>query len=98
MTYELALKLKEAGFPQNGNGSILFPEGDWSKDNPLSKAWEVYFPTLSELIEECQKESVIVITTGESMTTVLHGVSGLVCRGSTPTEALASLWLSLKNK
>ena len=54
MTYELALKLKESGFPQNENGN-----GYWyTKDSKVIYLGEkvdildkCYIPTLSELIE-----------------------------------------------
>lgn len=46
-SYELAVKLKEAGFPQYGNGQLApTPQGLTEKDI-------AYIPTLSELIEAC---------------------------------------------
>lgn len=43
MTYELALKLKEAEFP--------FPEGAWFGEE--NNMWYTDFPSLSQLIDEC---------------------------------------------
>jgi hypothetical protein len=44
MNYKLALKLKKAGWPQEGDGGRV-----WKDDNHYA-----YVPTLSELIEACE--------------------------------------------
>jgi len=52
ISYELAKKLKDAGFPQTGNGSYL--EGNVEEDEGgVITTNSVYTPTLSELIEAC---------------------------------------------
>lgn len=98
MTYELALQLKEAGFPQEGNGfhSQLLDSSQGSGVNVYRP--DVYYPTLEELVEELGDESVIVLTIGKAMTTALHGVSGLVTNGSTPKVAVAELYIALNKK
>lgn len=61
MNYDLAKKLKDAGFPQTGQGKWWIPGYDvaqWLLDSSLSK-WSdqilAYQPTLSELIEACEE-------------------------------------------
>lgn len=44
MNYELAKKLKDAGFPQKGM------DCNWHE----TESDELYFPTLSELIKACE--------------------------------------------
>lgn len=64
MNYELAKKLKDAGFPQSqhigGNGRTLFEDTPKvSEEEILEDAvnetlkWQAYCPTLEELIEAC---------------------------------------------
>jgi len=64
ITYELALKLKEAGFPQYGDGNYhdspsYIKKLEYAINNKtmLSRISPdddmIYLPTLSELIEEC---------------------------------------------
>lgn len=56
MNYELALKLKEAGFPQNGNIILcgMHPVGDCREWEDECKETHVVKPTLSGLIEACE--------------------------------------------
>lgn len=56
ITYEIAIALKNAGFPQKGNGTV-FNFTDSPTANPLDAGLEeVYVPTLSELIEACGEQ------------------------------------------
>jgi hypothetical protein len=94
MNYELAKKLKDAGFPQyepNGFPGIMNPDGD--------KA--VYYPTLSKLIESCGddfKEMYRADKSGKSIWVAkCCDNSSHVGEGSTPEEAVANLWLALNN-
>jgi hypothetical protein len=106
MNYELAKRLKEAGFPQEQrDGTFLRRPWDSSakgRDDP-------YAPTLEELIESCPK------TVGKA-TFVLgsanQGQEWVACyfdfatnrgsefneSGSIPVEAVACLWLALERK
>jgi hypothetical protein len=103
MDYELAKQLKGAGFPQFGNSSFAFikTENGWMMSGNC-EFWQhvehVYTPTLEELIEACGKPIWIEGSTipeflwmagrGKGMNTPLG-------KGSTPTEAVAHLWLAL---
>lgn len=85
MTYELAGKLKDAGFPKNFS-VLSFECGD-------------DFPTLSELIEACgnsfgQLERINNWNTIEwYATNNIKDIETEIC--STPEEAVARLWLAL---
>ena len=101
MNYELALELKNAGFPQDARNGGIFLEPDGPKlqsEYPSEKA--AYFPTLSELIVAC----------GEEFESLDHFIEDYLCEwtcyamtkrgglfeeGETPEEAVANLWLSL---
>ena len=95
MNYELAKKLKEAGFPQREVGY----EQDAYLGEYLNKKHEndefydnAYAPCLSELIEACGDMTLVkkVDTfTYEAFTDKLSFV------GSTPEEAVAFLWLEI---
>lgn len=90
MNYNLAKKLKDAGFPQNSHYYV-------KEDGIVS---DVCIPTLSELIEECRKElDEIVIYITDNLVEV-KGVNptyglDLSVTGSTIIEAVANLWLEL---
>lgn len=53
MDYELAKKLKDAGFPQEGKGHF---EGQYIQDIQGAGTLNLYIPTLEELIEACNPE------------------------------------------
>lgn len=105
ISYELALKLKEAGFPQPSlMGIPVIGPGAIDKDG-------VFYPNLSELIEAC----------GDCLSHLAHrpsypegghwwavshcghpehepGGNNLEESASTPEEAVARLWLALNKK
>ena len=70
MDYELAKKLKDAGFPQNDNCLQWFDKtydfdlndyngcGMEGEQDEFKKDEDVALPTLSELIEACYKEGI----------------------------------------
>jgi hypothetical protein len=98
MNYELAKELRDAGFPQGGKGSWIGPVDQivWRSGD------RVYVPTLEELIEVCGKDFGIL---GRSDKTEWFAVTrgdehpndpATTKVGSTPTEAVAGLWLALK--
>lgn len=104
MNYELAKRLKDAGFPQAADdegtlhkGQYLFPDHfSLSSSRKTFNVAVAYAPTLSELIEAC----------GDQLTT-LGKVGGLWCAysepalawsGQTAKEAVANLWLALNEK
>lgn len=114
INYELAKRLKDAGFPQkeeDNSGLISFyisPRGsiirwDYRDDE------DVFLPTLSELIEACLSEKVddwfsLNENWYEGSKTwracMNHGVTRPEDDGygSTPEEAVANLWLELNKK
>lgn len=99
MNYELAKKLKDAGFPQGGEGHyrFLYGQAGYNRDagpNP------VYAPTLSELIEACGRAFEKLEYTPEvnmnpwwahEKKVGPHNVGD----GIDPEEAVANLWLAL---
>lgn len=110
LSYETALKLKEAGFPQGANESYLCQFNNETKEEDCA-----YNPTLSELIEACPKKHTIEDYfegdfTLQYWTTKLKQVwhcgydggdgwyEGAEGEGSTPEEAVANLWLELNKK
>jgi hypothetical protein len=100
MNYELAKELKEAGFPQK----------EFTFDQPFSGHWPAnvrpvdfpYNPTLEELIEACGEgfEGVRKVSIEFDHThywlAETDNNRGIACKGLSPTEAVANLWLALK--
>lgn len=97
MNYELCKQLKDAGFPQEGLG--MFWDGQIFTTNDIYS--DLYQPTLSDLIESCGDEF-LDLTNGisewyadsvdENNNLKFH------CLGSTPSEAVAHLWLALNKQ
>lgn len=104
LSYKTAKRLKDEGFPQMvqrnkyilSSGEVL----DWQHSH------SVYMPTLSELIEMCMDfyypcqfnmggmNTWWAIVRGEGNQKAIVPVQ----TGSTPEEAVAELWLTLKNE
>ena len=95
MNYELAKKLKDAGFPQKRHYDIVdflsepLPDGTYDKNDFVA------IPTLEELIEAC----------GNAFTRLFHvekrwgaGNKVFFMTGDTSSEAVANLWLELNKK
>lgn len=102
MTYELAKKLKEAGFPQKEElgARYITPKGLYAY-YPDNFRQEAYSPTLSELIEACgEKFGMLRSPLGQRKWTAQGdgGESLVFTEGSTPEEAVARLWLALNKK
>lgn len=99
MNYELAKELKDSGFPGNPQLDVL---ESWEEHE------EVDFPTLSELIEACGKDFLMVgrhAHLREAGDPNRWFASGKITKakwikryGSTPEEAVARLWLALNSK
>ncbi len=118
MTYELAKKLKGAGFPQKGGlGSkyysfISHPRmGIYSQyavtTQIVSEAHfhempdYTYIPILEELIEACGGKFALLERVSEELWVADYHDKELNCHtveGSTPSEAVANLWLILNEK
>lgn len=97
LPYELARELKEAGFPQGGEGNYVnvvdARDPSWDEKN-------AYVPTLSELIDAVRKpeerDIELFLTVENDKTTAMF--SGFYGTGSTPEEAVARLLLALNKK
>lgn len=95
MNYELAKKLKDAGWPQTEKRGTYTEIGEAT---PI----ECYIPTLEELIDACKTNDCTFklawhIHHYEGWTAVINKEDGrFVGRGVTPAEAMANLWLVLK--
>ena len=91
MNYELANKLKDAGFPQKEVKQYPFVEN-------------YYSPTLTELIEACGRffnrmdRNELTDGSVEWGAQCYDDEKGNSGYGSTPIEAVAHLWLSLNKK
>lgn len=104
MNYELALKLKNAGFKQEGKGTYY---GLLFGDSTLNGT---YLPTLEELVDACEE---VVLwpydrkwyagkpndgDLGGRGTNYYDEYPSPCEEGSSPSEAVANLWLSLNDK
>lgn len=136
MTYELAKKLKDAGFPQEHKFRLEYDATEirgcppccgmpppYHEGHDFLKCHQKvnpYFPTLSELIEACGDGLWIIINDRSveyvgrdwvavsrqqvpfpSLNTDWSSMmfdNKLKCRGQTPEEAVALLWLELRLK
>lgn len=109
MNYELAKKLKEAGFPQSGQW------GDITDVNNrvvgfVNKTATHVVPTLSELIESCGTNfDTLTLSTKQTgyaqvsdwwYATAKCDKDAIppMAEGETPEEAVANLWLALQHK
>jgi hypothetical protein len=94
MNYELAKRLCEAGFPQGGKGSWVGPTDQivWRSGD------RVYVPTLEELIEACGESfERMGIENGSWYAIAVRGnIQYSRSHFSTPTEAVAKLYLVLQ--
>ncbi len=95
ITYDLALKLKNAGFKQSGNGSVTYGERFEEK--------EVYMPTLSDIIETCGDEfwTLEYLIDPEDITgwvAFRREYPDVGFHGLTAIEAVANLYIELNKK
>lgn len=111
INYKLAKQLKETGFPQIGEGkSKPFPKPikvdfyNRGKGKATFRGFttkkQVYYPTLSELIEACGNEFVSLEKEywGNVIMYKATGYDELSDADKSPEEAVAKLWLKLQNK
>lgn len=99
MTYELALRLKNAGFPQEVEESTL-ERGDFVVDDPNvpEEKWEHFIdPTLEELIEACGPRFKSLRAMDRGGWYAEDFDNNLGTSYNSPNEAVANLWLT-KNK
>lgn len=111
MNYELAKKLKEAGFPQGeGYGGVICENGYYDDIYQTAQIPFAYVPTLSELIEACgDKFGSLYRWENEQglwWSAILRGETDFEFTredrdrfsARTPESAVAKLWLSLNKK
>ncbi len=99
MNYELAKKLKDNGFPQEGINKDRGFGVKVDKNGDFSGVTEpIVFPTLSEIIEACADNLVSMHKAYTGGWFVLGKEIGKKYHGSTPSEAVANLWLVLHEK
>lgn len=107
MDYELAKRLKDAGFPQGGDSDWYYLDGYKEPDIRNMEDFyseELYIPTLEELVEACgdkfsylhQSERGWHAHSHADGTMNVYGQEG--GDGKTPIEAVANLYLALYNK
>jgi hypothetical protein len=93
MNYELAVQLRDAGFPQSGEGRRI--------GAPTAFVWRardlVYVPTLEELIAACGDEFGELARLPDGNFEAVARGGGLRQRGKSPSEATARLWLALNS-
>lgn len=105
MNYELGLELKNAGFLQPDMGMkdgiqnlYGMGRGEWKSKGGSEL---VYIPTLSELIDVCDKSKgfQLMFLDGKNVWVAFNGEKDNEWyEGSTPEEAVARLWLALNKK
>jgi hypothetical protein len=88
MDFDLAQQLEVAGWPQGGSGK-------WIVDpSSIVGRQRVYEPTLEELFDACGRQLMALrqVDGGRWIATA----PSLEARGTTPSEAIANLWLGSK--
>ena len=107
MKYELALKLKMAGFPdetpelgEERYQSYVDKDGHWAN---VEFTDSVYCPSLHELIQACGKDFDKLRLQGDRLWTCFghefNGFDGMLFQNhETPEDAVAHLWLTLNVK
>lgn len=109
MDYSLAKKLKDAGFPLPDRRCSYCIEQSYVSCTVCEDAVEAH-PTLTELIEACfdrEKSFQLAYEPEQEFTDATWGASIIrrdgkidthIVFGSTPEEAVATLWLELNKK
>lgn len=90
ISYELAKKLKEAGFPQSDFNICGHCAGGLTMD--------VFIPTLSELIEACGERFESLGRDEYAGGWVSFDKEDKYGRGFIPEESVANLWLEINEK
>ena len=85
MNYELAKKLKDAGFPKE-TFRVTVPNNKYPNRYGQSNC-----PTLSELIEACGKEFYALWVRGDNTWFACKDLGDVGTEGKTPQEAVAEL-------
>lgn len=105
MNYEIANKLKYAGFPQfskfKGGQIPVDPKAEvgtigWMLE--YSENEYVYIPTLSDLIEACGTNNFTLSKGNRDIWFAFKYSTSPSGEGLTPEEAVANLWIALQTK
>ncbi|MES2224162.1 MAG: hypothetical protein V4469_04495 [Patescibacteria group bacterium] len=98
MNYEIALKLKEAGFPIKQWNCRMNEHWHDTQYRPCSHC-EPIIPTLSELIEACGDKFCSLTYCNGYKYASSYSDDGFenpyICNGETGEEAVANLWIEL---
>lgn len=99
MNYEIAKKLKDAGFP------LKMVHNSWNGENfiKLNDGLDYYVPNLSELIRSCGGSFSELSDIDSDHPRSEFGWRAmtrdrLACLGDTPEEAVANLWIALNTR
>ena len=105
LDYKLARSLKDAGFPQMGNGFWWMNNKQYTNElpKPFNSEKSAYIPILEELIEACGEDFYALQKRADeeyiAMSDVWNEEDGIdfihLDKGKTPSEAVARLYLSL---
>ena len=104
ITYELALELKKAGFPQKyGVGNQMSYVDENNTFGNLDSEEQCYVPLLEELIDACGEEFIGLFTRSYGGKVYKWGAQswegeGTTSLGKTPLEAVAKLYIALNKK
>lgn len=112
LSSKLAKELKDAGFPFNPNRDWDKSDYFWLPCNKITKddREKLWIPTLSELIEACGREYILVDDgclfyavekLGSIERNKANGITFRECTlwtGKTPEEAVAKLYIALNKK
>lgn len=104
MTYELALRLKEAGFPQEGQGVfVIYKHQSIGMSIKSLNDTMAYIPPLEEVIKECGERFECLYricgkTVHETKEWHAHGFGSISGVGSTPLEAVVNLYIAINSK
>ncbi len=100
--YVLFKKLKDAGFPQKGKGTLI-PSPDCLGGKTCKNCF-VYIPILEELVEACGEHIAWLHQSDPKKKTwaaqdwIYDDDKGHFGSGATPSAAVANLWLALNKK
>ena len=103
MNYKLAKQLKDAGFPQDLKEGHISQHDNPDKDRDVGLIEDIYYPTLSELIEACGDRFFVLIANRNELGTfwLAHtekDVPESKLGEKTPESAVAKLWLKLNKE
>lgn len=102
MNYKTLLKLKDNNFPRSKEGKYCQELVVSESETDMRHYFDLYEPTLSELIEACGKPVMILGHEEEKYGwQAFNSEDTFACEvgnGNTPEEAVANLWLALHEK